>query len=65
MPLAQREKFLVVEIDVVRRFLELKADINAPMSKANSSPTSGKSLMYFPQAASTGAHSMQRRTRIR
>jgi ankyrin repeat protein len=55
----------VVKIDVVRRFLELKADINPAMSKANSSPTSGKSLMSSPQAASTGAHSMQRRTGIR
>jgi len=50
-------------IDIVRRFLELNADINAPMSRAISSLTGGKPLMHISQVASTGAHSTQRRTR--
>jgi len=53
-----------LRIDIVRRFLDLKTDMNAPISRLIPSLTGSKPLMYIPQAASTGAHSMQRRTII-
>jgi len=46
------------EIDIVRRFIELRANINAPMSKANSFPIDDKPLIYVSQVTSTEAHFM-------
>jgi len=45
-------------IDIVRRLLDLKTDMNAPISRLIPSLTGSKPLMYISQAASTGAHSM-------